>query len=139
MLLFPNYGRFIAIFENFLVAIIFKIAEICSKLPFSKIYLPTPDFWMLILYYFVIVSIIVLFYKKKIKFLKFILGDGISDFFKNNCKKLIAVISLFLIVFNIYKIIPKNLKIYFVDVGQRRLLCYTKSDVPKYYYRWWKQ
>lgn len=74
--IFPPMGQFLSIFEKFLVAILFKIAEICSKLPFSKIYLPTPDFWMLILYYTMTAGIIFLFQRKKIKFLRFILGNG---------------------------------------------------------------
>ena len=71
------------------------------------------------MYYIAITSIIFLFYNRKIKFLKFILGNGISQFFKKNSKKLIAIISVCIVILNIYKITPKNLRIYFVDVGQR--------------------
>lgn len=131
---FQNCGSFIAIFEKFLIVIIFKIAEICSKLPFSKIYLATPDFWMLIVYYVLITSVIYLFFMKKIKFIKFILGDGIKMFFVKYWKNLISIMIVITMVLNIIKIIPKNLKIYFVDVGQRRLLYYKKSNGQKYYY-----
>ena len=88
-------------------------------MPFSKVYLSTPDFWMIILYYIFISSIIVIFHKKKIKLLKLILGDGIKVFFKKYWKKLITSFVIIAVICNILKIIPKNLKIYFVDVGQR--------------------
>lgn len=81
---------------------------------------------MVILYYIFLSSIIFLFHKKKISFLKFILGDGIKVFFKKYWKKLITSFVIIAVICNILKIIPKKLKIYFVDVGQRRLLCYKK-------------
>lgn len=74
---------------------------------------------MLILYYCTIISIIIMFNKKKIRFLKFVLGCGIKDFFKKYWKKSIILLAIIVVVFSIIKIIPKNLKIYFVDVGQR--------------------
>lgn len=74
---------------------------------------------MVILYYIFLSSIIFLFHKKKISFLKFILGDGIKDFSKKYWKKLITLFAIITVIFNTIKIIPNNLKIYFVDVGQR--------------------
>ena len=130
----PQIGVFVSVFEEFLVQIILKIAEICSKLPFSKIYLPTPDFWMLIVYYAVIAFIIYLFQTKKIKFLRTILSDEVRKWAKTNRKRIIATGILVALVFNFVKIIPHDLKIYMVDVGQRRLLCFEESDWKKYYY-----
>lgn len=114
--------------------ILFKIAEICSQLPFSKIYLATPDFWMLVLYYIVIAGIVYLFHTKKIKFLRFILSNGITQFCKKYRKKLIIAGISTILLFNIIQCVPRDLKIYFVDVGQRRLLCDKKSDGKKYNY-----
>lgn len=114
----PKFGMFVAIFERFLVVIIFKIAEICSKLPFSKIYLPTPDFWMLILYYIVIAIIVYLFNMKKIKFLRFVLGNGAKEFVKKNLEKIASVGIIIIVLFNVVKLVPHDLRIYFVDVGQ---------------------
>lgn len=112
-------GKFIAIFENFLIAIIFKIAELCSKLLFSKVYMSTPDFWMIILYYILIIGIVILFQKKKFQILRFILGSGITDFLKQKWKKVVSIILAIIFICNVISIIPQNLKIYFVDVGQR--------------------
>jgi len=129
----PGIGKFIAIFEEFLVQIIFKIAEICSKLPFSKIYLASPSFWQLIFYYVVVASIIYLFQTKKIKFLRLILSDQIRKIIKNNSKKIILLMTSIILMLNLVKIFPHDLKIYMVDVGQRRLYSFAKSDWKKYY------
>lgn len=134
----PQIGDFVAIFEKFFVMLLFKIAEICSKLPFSKIYLATPDLWQVILYYVIIVGIIFLFQTKKIRFLRFILGDGFKNFFKKQGKKLIASGTIFVLCFQLIKLVPKDLKIYFVDVDQRRLYGNSNTTWKKYYYRWWK-
>ena len=118
-LAFPPIGSFLAIFEKFLVMLIFKVAEICSRLPFSKIYLPTPDFWMLILYYIAIAGIVYLFQTRKMRFLRFLLGDGIQNFCKKYYKKMLLSIVTVVILANIIGKIPRNLRVYFVDVGQR--------------------
>lgn len=118
-------------FEEFLIAIIFKIAEICSKLPFSKIYLATPDFWMLIVFYIAVAGIVYLFNKKKIKVLKFLLGDGVKRFCSRYCKKIITFSMVILVLFNLDCLVPRDLKIYFVDVAQRRLHSYKKSQRKK--------
>lgn len=130
---FSQFGQMLSIFETFLIQIIFKIAEICSKLPFSKIYLPTPDFWMLVLYYLIIAGIIYLFHTKKIKFLKFILGNGLKKILQKYAKNLIALVIVIIVLLNIISLIPRDLRIYFVDVGQRRLYCDKKSNGKKYY------
>ena len=130
----PQIGALVSVFEEFLVQIIFKIAEICSKLPFSKIYLPTPDFWILIVYYAMISFIVYLFQTKKIKFLRTILSDSIRKWTKNNRKRIVATVISIVLIFNFLKIIPRDLKIYMVDVGQRRLLRIEESNWKKYYY-----
>ena len=114
--------------------ILFKIAEFCSKLPFSKIYVATPDFWVVLAYYAVIAMIVLLFQRKKIQFLRFILGNGTSRFIKKHWQKLVASVTISVILLEMIQIVPRNLHIYFVDVGQRRLLCDSKSDWKKYNY-----
>lgn len=117
MLILP-VGNFIAIFENFLIFLIFKIAEICSKIPFSKILVVTPNFWMLILYYVVISAMVYFFHIKKFKFLRFILGKGTTSFVKKYYIKIVSSLLILILTINIIKIVPKSLKIHFVDVGQ---------------------
>lgn len=129
-----KFGQLIAIFEEFLIVLVFKVAEFCSKLPFSKIYLLTPDFWMVILYYALLVGIVYFFSKYKFKVLRFILGDGISRFSKKYWKKTVAGFVMVSLLINLVALIPQNLKIYFVDVGQRRLYSNKEYDWEKYSY-----
>ena len=112
--------------------LVFKVAEVCSKLPFSKIYLATQDFWMVILYYVIIVGIVYFFNKQKFKVLRFVLGDGTSNWLKKYWKKIIAGAATLCLIVNLIALIPRNLKIYFVDVGQRRLYSNSKSNGKKY-------
>lgn len=115
----PSIGSFLAIFEEFLVVLLFKIAEICSQLPFSKIYLPTPDFWILVLYYGLVAVGVCWFQKKKFRILRFTLGKGFRESFQKHGKKWVAGLGIVLLCFQIFRFVPQDLKIYFVDVGQR--------------------
>lgn len=96
----------IAIFSNalqFTLTILLKIANLIGNIPFSKIYLPTPKIYMIIIYYLTL--FIILKYKKIID--------------KKIIKKIIAILLVFSILINIVILkIPKNLEIYFIDVGQ---------------------
>ena len=56
--------------EEILMKILYTIAEICSKIPFSKIYIKGTNEWILILYYSLIIVILINYYKNKFKFLK---------------------------------------------------------------------
>ncbi len=134
--LLPPIGKFLAIFEQFLIFILFKIAEFCSTLPFSKMYVATPDFWQILLYYAGIVGLIYLFQTRKIKFLKFILGTGYKDFGKKYWKKVLICSSVIIFGFQFISLLPRNLRIYFVDVGQRRLRSYSNFPRKKFNHRW---
>lgn len=96
----------IAIFSNalqFALTILLKIANLIGNIPFSRIYLPTPKIYMIIIYYLTL--FIILKYKKIIN--------------KKIIKKIIAILLVFSILINIVILkIPKNLEIYFIDVGQ---------------------
>lgn len=87
---------------NLLVSLFSKIADICSKLPFSLIYVKTPSLIQIFLIYF----IIFLFY--------LILIERLNLF---SIKQLF--ISLLIIIFILnYRIPNNNLIIHFIDVGQ---------------------
>jgi len=87
---------------------------------------------MLIVFYIVIAGIVYLFNTQKIKVLKFILGDGIKHFFYKYWKKVIVLVIVIIVLLNFCSLIPRDLKIYFVDVAQRRLYSYKKSAGKKY-------
>lgn len=88
------------------------ITNLCSNLPLSKIYVKTPSIFLIFLYYL----IIFLFLKRKINLRKINLRN--VNFKKILNKKVLAIILIIVLIFQIIKIIPKDLKIYFIDVGQ---------------------
>ena len=97
----------IAFILNIMLKFIIKIAELTASLPISKILITTPSIWFIIIWYS---TIIILYYKEKAK--KFYLKN------KKNLK--IAVICILIIVLtsNLVIKLNKDLKIYFIDVGQ---------------------
>lgn len=84
---------------NFLLSILISISKVCSTLPLSKIYIVTPNIFLIILFYIFIVSSVKLNNKKKI---------------------LISLIVVILLNFTIPIIVSNrnNLEINFIDVGQ---------------------
>lgn len=99
-----------------LISIIQIIVKCTSEIPLSKIYLKTPYLWQIILYYLIIFYIYYLYQKfgKEIfKTIKFKIFQKIGN------KKIIAITLIITVsVSLIYINIPKNLRIYFIDVGQ---------------------
>ena len=101
-----------------------NMAKWGSNLPLNQIYFITPSIWKVILYYTTIIILNFILkinleknptmFQKRIKnlinFAKYKL--------KSNKKKFIALILMISLLYGFISIIPKNLKIYFVDVGQ---------------------
>ena len=85
-----------SIILNILLKIIISISNIISKLPFSKILIPTPNIIYILLYYLIILNF------QKEKYLKILLIT------------LILILSINVI----YSIFPQQLEIHIVDVGQ---------------------
>ena len=107
-----------------LINIIIKITEFSSKIPLGKIYVITPSIISIIIYYF-IVFIIFFLYKnytsKNSSAFKQRIRNLVSLFkfrLRQSKRKIISGFLIFIIIFSILKISPKNLKIYFIDVGQ---------------------
>lgn len=92
------------IIYNLILKLFLFIVEVCSKLPLSKIYIVTPNLILVILYYAIILGI-------RFSIIKL-------DYIKKNNKKIIAILLIVILVFNVLKIIPGTLKIHFIDVGQ---------------------
>ena len=112
--------------EEKLIFTVFKISEICNKIPFSKIYVSTPSLFSVILFYIFILVIIYLFKKRKLYYFRLLIS---IKFLKKEIKKILnnkkiinkqkIIISIFIILLIISnKNLKRNLKIYFVDVGQ---------------------
>ena len=109
---------------DYLINIIIKITEFSSKIPLGKIYVITPSIISIIIYYF-IVLIISFLYKnytsKNSSAFKQRIRNLVSLFkfrLRQSKRKIISGFLIFIIIFSILKISPKNLKIYFIDVGQ---------------------
>lgn len=112
--------RLLSIFLEILIG----ISKIGARLPLNQIYLISPNIIEVIVYYlfiFLINSII----KIKVEKNKSNFQIRIKNLFslakykiKLNKKRLIPLILILNLVFSLIQIIPKNLKIYFIDVGQ---------------------
>lgn len=109
---------------NLLLKLLIISTSLVSKIPFSQIFIPTPDIFWVIIYYFLltlIFSYIILKRKCSNRYIFNVLHNWIIKI-KHYIKKYIVLI-LILIIFIlitifIVKIVPDNLKIYFIDVGQ---------------------
>lgn len=105
---------------NFLIC----ISKLGKTLPLNKIYIVTPEIWRIAIYYAVIL-VGNIFYKisKKRKitaFEKRLINwkNLIKHLIRKNSREAIIIIVFITILVTTIKIIPKDLKIYFIDVGQ---------------------
>jgi len=114
-------------FNNILAIAIKILIQITnfSNLPFAKIYIPTPNIYVIILYYiFIIIArfIYSIYHKKKInvteKRMRNLLAVMKYKWNQKKPKRYIKILIIIFLILLIFHIIPKNLKIYFVDVGQ---------------------
>ena len=122
--LFFNLGKFISYFLNPLINILLLISKLGSKLPLTKIYVSTPQIYILVVYYFLIFILNYLFkiynltnlnaFQKRIKNLIQVFKYKIIQ----NKRMLRKILILFIVLLFILNVIPKNLKIYFIDIGQ---------------------
>ena len=110
----------------FLVKILLKISEFGAKIPLNKVYVLMPNCFEVFIYYVIIFISIFLFYifkmkrKQNIIFKRRIknLLNLLKFRYYQNKSKVISIILIISIFFSIIKIIPKDLRIHFIDVGQ---------------------
>lgn len=109
---------------NIFLTILINSAKWGSNLPLSQIYLITPSVLQILIYYaFIFFTNFIVninlekdpsMFQKRVKnvisFIKYKI--------KSNKKKFISTILIFSLLYSFILVIPKNLKIYFVDVGQ---------------------
>ncbi len=114
------YGRL----YKFLIKILIFVSKCISYLPFSQIIMPTPNTFFIVLYYiFLYILLKYIFLSKNFpkrylikKLIKF--KTNVFKSLKQNKNKVIAIILINILLFTLFKIIPKDLKIHFIDVGQ---------------------
>ena len=116
--IFYPIGKLLSIPLNFLLNIFMKIAIFTSKLPLSKIIVATPKPATIILYYALIFSIIFYIKLKQKNSKRIIEKKLILKIRKIPIKKIICILLIVTTISILYKQIPQNLKIYFIDVGQ---------------------
>lgn len=104
------------------IQLLMHIANFSSSLPFSKIYVKTPSIFTIILYY-VILTIVMYLIRCRgraclcpIRRFERILLNKFKN--KKFQRRTIAIILIIVILFQVIKIIPSNLKISFIDVAQ---------------------
>ncbi len=91
-----------------LLKIFIIVANFSGKIPFSKILMPTPKIWQILIYY---LAIIIYFFKDDIK--------KIYPRILDNYKKIIVFLIIITLLPYLLAIIPTSqLKIHFIDVGQ---------------------
>ena len=117
-IIFPILAQFLGIVLNLLLTVLLKIAEISSKIPGASIYIKTPSIYMCVIYYLIIY---ILFNMQAIK--QIIRKKAIFRLYaikaKKQRKNILVIVILFTILVNsIIYVTDKNIKIYFVDVGQ---------------------
>ena len=95
-----------------------------GKMPFSKIYVPTPSLFLIILYYFAIGATLYMYkvYSAKKPNTTQIRVRNLIAIIKmkirNNEQKIRKIFVIIILAIITINLIPKSLKIYFIDVGQ---------------------
>ena len=108
---------------KYLLIILLRSTELMSKIPISNIYVKTPNIFMILIYYLIIITIFIITIIRKSN--RIYLNKRLDLFIiklknkiQNNIFKILISILLILIIIFIFYRIPKKLKINFVDVGQ---------------------
>ena len=116
-------AKFISNFICLGIQILIQISEI-SMLPFSKIYLPTPNLPEIIFYYIIIIFVNKIYYsyQKRLPNNTDIRIKNLVALFKYrfnlNKKRNLRIVIITILIIVSLKHIPKDLEINFVDVGQ---------------------
>lgn len=108
---------------SFGIKILIQISNI-SKLPFAKIYVPTIKIWQMIIYILIVFTckrLYLLYKKKNINMTERRLKNLIAFFKYKSCKnkkKILVLLLIFILIVSSIKFFSRDLKIYFIDVGQ---------------------
>lgn len=103
---------------SILLTIFLQIANITSKLPFSKLYMLAPKLEFIFLYYFIFFFIVGYQKVKQKQSKRRIEKKLLKQMQKITRKRMIAIVLICMMILLIYHQIPKQLRINFIDVGQ---------------------
>lgn len=119
-----NLSKVLSGFLVFFLEILLEISKLGNVLPLSKIYVKTPGIVAIVIYYFAVITfnyIYTIYSLKNINSFQKRIKNLLSLFKYKliiNKQKVQKFLILTLIISTLFLIFPKNLKIYFIDVGQ---------------------
>ena len=122
-----DFAKGLSIILKFFLKLLILISKICSRFKLSNLYLVTPNLITIIIYYFILGFIVYLFNHKE-KMIR-----------TKTLKKIITLVVIIVILIEFpYLNFNGKLKIFFIDVGERRLHFNCKSKRKNYFNRWRK-
>lgn len=98
-------GKALGNFLNVIVNILIYISKFTAQIPFGFFTVKTPNSLVILEYYIMVYCI----------------------FKKRRIKEMLIIIIITIIILNIIPLVPRNLEINMIDVGQRRLYSYKNS------------
>lgn len=119
-----NLAKIISYFLNPIIKILILITNLGDKIPLNKIYVKTPDTYQILIYY---IFIFLINYILKIYNLKYLNSSqkriknmiNLTKYkFRLNKDKVKFSMTIIIVLILVINIIPKNLKVHFIDVGQ---------------------
>ena len=117
-----NLGLIFSNINEILIDIFFKIIEILSRLPLSKIYVKTPYFLCILTYYFLLFFIYIFYTKNKFYILRLFCSFNFVQIklkrIYMKLKKILYITIIIVLIIVLFQIKNNYLEIYFVDVGQ---------------------
>lgn len=119
----PQIAKLFSFIVNWGIRILILISNI-GKIEFSKIYIPTPNLFSIISYYFILgitLYISKVYLAKNPNTTQIRVRNLIAIVkmkIRKNKRKIKQITSGIILIIIIFNIIPKKLKIYFIDVGQ---------------------
>ena len=109
---------------NLLLELLIYSTKLTSIGPFAEIFVPTPSIIIVIIYYLILFIVFLYINFKNKEYNRFLIKKFLTcinyflKYLKNNYKFFIILLILLILIFFISNKIPKDLKIYFIDVGQ---------------------
>lgn len=116
--------KMVVILEDFFINAIKWCSKVGANMPLNNIYLATPNMFEIVFYYlvlFISIFLIKIYFKKSLLSYEIRIKNLISLFkykINQNKQKITSIFLIICILFSVFIIIPRNLKIYFIDVGQ---------------------
>jgi len=109
---------------NLLLELLIYSTKLTSIGPLCEIFVPTPNIIIIIFYYLILFLVFLYFNLKHKEYKRFLMRIFLTyinyflKYLKKNYKFIIILFSLLIFISFIINKIPKDLKIYFIDVGQ---------------------